>query len=388
MAEKTVSIRAAAELILSRCDGAVTLDGAGYNRFDSYFMRSLMEKEHWSPKQERAAYKVIKKYTGQLRSMGVEYDQIAKPPAEDAQPTPEAAREPQGPMNLEYTDIPGEKGKRLVLHSYKSFRENAKAIPKARWNPDLKVWHYYPCIEVMEGLLPYLTDKTIKPNKEARDILVELWERAKGLEKVKDIKESKTENISLPVNIKPFSQQIKAYQIGMAMDRTALLMEQRTGKTLSAIAIAGYRHSRGEVNRLLVICPLTVSSVWIDEFEKASFIYEAVNLTRKHGKKTPLDSFSNSGELQVAVINHESSWRLGDQLKKWKPDMVIVDESQKIKNGRAKQSKFLHKLGDEVKYKLILTGTPISQGPLDIWSQYRFLDSTVFGRSFVNFRKR
>ena len=68
--------------------------------------------------------------------------------------------------------------------------------------------------------------------------------------------------------------------------------------------------------------------------------------------------------------------------------MIIADEMQKIKNPRAKQSRAMHKLGDQVRYKQGLTGTPVSQGPLDIWSQYRFLDPDIFGKKFYEFRDR
>ena len=68
--------------------------------------------------------------------------------------------------------------------------------------------------------------------------------------------------------------------------------------------------------------------------------------------------------------------------------MVIADESQRIKEPSAKQSKALHRLGDIAKYKLILSGTPIQNNAIDLFSQYRFLDPTVFGTNFYAFRSR
>lgn len=94
--------------------------------------------------------------------------------------------------------------------------------------------------------------------------------------------------------------------------------------------------------------------------------------------------------LKVAVINYESTWREGifEALLDWKPDMVIADESQRIKSHDAQQSKAMHKLGDVAKYKLILSGTPVQNNAIDIFSQYRFLDPTVFGMNFYAFRNR
>jgi SNF2 family DNA or RNA helicase len=65
---------------------------------------------------------------------------------------------------------------------------------------------------------------------------------------------------------------------------------------------------------------------------------------------------------------------------------MIADESQRIKNHRAKQSRFTHILGANVRYRLLLTGTPVTQSPLDFWSQYRYLDPTILPRSYYAFR--
>lgn len=379
--------------MLSRCDGAVTLDGVGYNKFDSYFVRSLMDQPTWTPKQERALHKLLRKYVRQLETMGISYDQIIPPP-EDTERTGKTAAERAaadlGPMKLDYQAIPDQRGKRLVLFSHKTFREQAKAIHHAHWNPDMKAWSYFPCIEVLDGLLPYLIDKTIKPTLEAREILVGLFNQRKQREAVQDIKEGNGKTEKLPVRLKPYQHQDEAFQIGITADQAALLMEQGTGKTLSAIGVAGYRHQKGQVKKLLVVAPLSVVPVWTSEFRKhAAYEYDLVELTKKDNDQRKADLKAlDSRKLQVAVINYESTWRCIDLLLKWKPDMIVVDESQKIKNGRAKQSKALHKLGDQTTFKLILSGTPITQGPLDTWSQYRFLNPDVFGRRFISFRDR
>lgn len=57
--------------------------------------------------------------------------------------------------------------------------------------------------------------------------------------------------------------------------------------------------------------------------------------------------------------------------------MIVCDESSKIKNPQAKCSKALHRLGKISEYNLILTGTPITNSPLDFFSQYKFLDESL-----------
>jgi SNF2 family DNA or RNA helicase len=94
--------------------------------------------------------------------------------------------------------------------------------------------------------------------------------------------------------------------------------------------------------------------------------------------------------MKVAVINYESTWREGifDRLLEFDADLIIADESQRIKTHDASQSKAMHQLGDKARYKLILSGTPVQNEAIDIFSQYRFLDPTIFGSNFYAFRSR
>ena len=90
--------------------------------------------------------------------------------------------------------------------------------------------------------------------------------------------------------------------------------------------------------------------------------------------------------LKVAIINYEATWRMEKELNTYKPDVIICDESQKIKNPSASQSKTIHRLGVKAKYKIILTGTPVQNSPMDVFSQWKFLDPNIFGLSFYAFR--
>jgi len=94
--------------------------------------------------------------------------------------------------------------------------------------------------------------------------------------------------------------------------------------------------------------------------------------------------------LKVAVINYESTWRedIFDRLLAFDADLIIADESQRIKTHDAAQSKAMHQLGDKARYKLILSGTPVQNEAIDIFSQYRFLDPSVFGLNFYSFKNR
>ncbi|MBQ1491279.1 MAG: DEAD/DEAH box helicase, partial [Blautia sp.] len=98
---------------------------------------------------------------------------------------------------------------------------------------------------------------------------------------------------------------------------------------------------------------------------------------------------ANSGgdkPLAVVIINYESAWRMEKELLAFAPDLIIADEGHKIKEGRTSQSKCLHHLGDSARFRLLLTGTVITNKEIDVWSQYRFVDPRIFGKSFFAFR--
>lgn len=173
-----------------------------------------------------------------------------------------------------------------------------------------------------------------------------------------------------------------------------LLFEMGCGKTLTAIAIAGAGYQMGKVERLLIVAPTSVVAVWPKELQEyAKFKYTCKTLLgEKKQRIKQIDDLLKFPfkALKVAVINYESTWRpeILEKLKEFDADMVIADESQRIKTYDAAQSKAMHELGDQARYKLILSGTPVQTAAIDIWSQYRFLDKTVFGDNFLKFRGR
>lgn len=173
-----------------------------------------------------------------------------------------------------------------------------------------------------------------------------------------------------------------------------LLFEMGCGKTLTAIAVMGTGYKLGKLKRVLIVAPTSVCAVWPKEFQD----YAAFPFTVKVLLGTKAQRLKDLSDLQrfpyphlkVAVINYESTWREGifEALDDFDPDMIICDESQRIKTHDAEQSKAMHQLGDKARYKMILSGTPVQNEAVDIFSQYRFLDPTIFGTNFYAFRGR
>ncbi len=280
------------------------------------------------------------------------------------------------------------KNNEIYLQCDYIYKDIAKGILGRRWDKDTKSWAYPLSLEIIKQIHEKFPD--VEADLVASMTIQDMVAKADNVQKAKLEGWEDAEPIHpMPISVKPFQHQVLGYNIGITIPNSALLMEMGTGKSLTAMAVAGRRYLDGQMQKLLIACPTSIMFVWHDEFEKfADFQYSMLVLDGPVKKRIEqLKKFQGQG-LQVAVINYEATWRMEDDLKKWAPDMIICDESQRIKTPSAQQSKSMHRLGKIAKYKMILTGTPVTQGPLDFFSQYKFLDPTIFGNSYYAFRAR
>ena len=207
-----------------------------------------------------------------------------------------------------------------------------------------------------------------------------------------------------PVNANLYKHQIRGANMALrafgALDAKTPgggfgeLFEMGCGKTLTTIAVAGALYNLGKIDRVLVVAPTSVCSVWPHDLNQfATFPWEArVLLGDKKKRLKALNELENwpFKALRIAVINYESTHREGifEALAAYKPDLIVCDESQRIKNPSAAQSKALYKLGDAAPFRMILSGTPVQNNAVDLYSQYRFLDPAVYGANFYAFKNR
>lgn len=162
-----------------------------------------------------------------------------------------------------------------------------------------------------------------------------------------------------------------------------------TGKSLTAIAITGALAQAGRIHRVLVVSPLSILGVWEEEFQKfAAFPYALAVLSGSSAKKLDTLRHMTGTALQVVVVNYESVWRMEKDLAAWHPDLIIADEGHKIKTHNIAASKAMHRLGARASYRLLLTGTVITNKAIDVFSQYKFLNPAIYGQSFYAFRNR
>lgn len=203
--------------------------------------------------------------------------------------------------------------------------------------------------------------------------------------------------LAMPIKAKPYFHQQMAFDFAcnkfgittpyITSNGVALLMEMGCGKSLTGIGIAGALFQFGRIRRALIVCPLSIVGVWQQEFERfADYPYELTILKGSSAKKKEMLSVIPDTGLQVVVVNYESAWRIQDALEEFGAELIIADEGHKIKETRTAQAKCLHYLGDRAQYKLLLTGTLITNHELDAFSQYRYLNRKVFGDSFYRFR--
>ncbi|NLD18841.1 MAG: DEAD/DEAH box helicase family protein [Clostridiales bacterium] len=203
----------------------------------------------------------------------------------------------------------------------------------------------------------------------------------------------------MPIKAIPYAHQVEAFnfvcdKFGLGRDSpistgTALLMEMGTGKTITTIAVIGALAEARAINKVLIVAPLSIVGVWQEEFAKfAEFSYELTVLSGSSSKKAEKLKQMQGRKLQVAVINYESAWRLEKELLGWNADIIVADEGHKIKTHNISAAKTMHKLGAKAKYKMLLTGTIITNKAIDVFSQYKFINPAVFGNSFYIFRNR
>ena len=202
---------------------------------------------------------------------------------------------------------------------------------------------------------------------------------------------------------KPYEHQLQALEKSWAQDTYALFMEMGTGKSKVLVDNIAMLYDRGAVRGALIIAPKGVYKNWNDiEFpthmpehvEYTKVLWEP-NITKK--KQHELDTlFVDDDKLKVLIMNVEAfSTSKGLDFAHRFLNIFVgraligIDESTTIKNPTAKRTKNILKIADLAKYRRILTGSPVTKSPLDLYSQCEFLDPYHLGhQSYYSFRAR
>lgn len=186
--------------------------------------------------------------------------------------------------------------------------------------------------------------------------------------------------------------QEKAVSFCEPLSGSGLLLSMGVGKSLCALELL----KRWDVKWGLIACPLCVASVWPGEIKKhvpgqfTPIVVDGKTPSKKLEQCKYAQKLYRAGERVLLIINYESCWRdpIGKFLQTAGLEAIVCDESHRIQAAGSKVSRFFSQLGRTTKRKLILTGTPMSSGPLGIYGQARFVAPHVFGYSFVGFRSK
>ena len=167
----------------------------------------------------------------------------------------------------------------------------------------------------------------------------------------------------------------------------ALFMEMGTGKSRTAIEFARLR--QGKISRVIWFCPVSLKSTIAYEIRKHTDCLEQDLYLFDHRTReetVPLDRIW----YVVGIESMSSSERAVHSVAQLIDDrtFVIVDESSYIKGHRALRTERITLLSGKARYRMILTGTPVTQGVVDLWAQMRFLSPEILKyKSFYSFER-
>ena len=206
--------------------------------------------------------------------------------------------------------------------------------------------------------------------------------------------------INYKFKTKPFKHQFDAFMNSKDKEAYALFMEQGTGKSKVIIDNIAYLFRKGSIDTAIIAAPKGVYRNWYASEFKTHMPEDVVQFSKVciwspiETKKNieELTSFLKESEkLRFFIVNIEAlSTDKGKnylhRLLNTGNSFFCIDESTTIKHRTARRTKNVLKLGKMAKYRRVLTGTPVTQGPLDLWSQMNFLDEYILQNSFYAYR--
>jgi len=144
------------------------------------------------------------------------------------------------------------------------------------------------------------------------------------------------------------------------------------GKTIQALAVAELMAFLFHIKKVLIVSPTTLKYQWKGEIDKftnrEATVIEGLNHQRRNLYKS--DSF-------FKMVNYELVWRDMDMIREWSPDLIVLDEAQRIKNWKTRTAKYIKQL--ESTFAIVLTGTPIENRIEELHSIMEFVDRYHFG---------
>ena len=201
--------------------------------------------------------------------------------------------------------------------------------------------------------------------------------------------------------MKPYQHQLDALKKSWNKKEFAIFAEMGTGKSKILIDTVSMLYDTGKINGFLIIAPKGVYKNW-ETIELPKHVPEHVTYdvivwspsTSKKQLQHLEEAFVDDDSLKIVVMNIEAfSTEKGSafaaQFLRRKKVLMAVDESTTIKNGKARRTKSIIKVGKHAEYRRVMTGSPVTKTPMDLYTQCAFLDDWILGfSSFYSFQSR
>jgi SNF2 family DNA or RNA helicase len=200
---------------------------------------------------------------------------------------------------------------------------------------------------------------------------------------------------------KPYAHQITALEKSWNKESYAYFMEMGTGKTKVLIDNMAMLYDKGAINGALIVAPKGVIGTWYnqeipthlpDHIKNVSVLWQSnINKTQQEKLNT---LFETGEDLHILIMNVEAfstdkGKTFAAKFLRTHKTLTAIDESTVIKNPKAKRTKNILALADLCKYRRIMTGSPVTKNPLDLYSQCNFLDPFLLNfQSYFAFRNR
>ena len=201
---------------------------------------------------------------------------------------------------------------------------------------------------------------------------------------------------------KPYAHQLKALEMSWNKEVFAYFMEMGTGKSKVLLDNIAMLYDKGKIDSVLIVAPKGVYKNWydseipihlVDHIEKNVVLWKSLITKEQQLKYDSLFKIDYT-KLHIFIMNVEAlstkkGFEAARQFLNVKKTLFAVDESTTIKNPQAKRTKNILQLSKLSKYRRILTGSPVTKSPLDLYTQCLFLDEYLLNHSsYYSFRTR
>ena len=197
----------------------------------------------------------------------------------------------------------------------------------------------------------------------------------------------------------PYEHQRTVLKDSWSQVNWGLFLEMGTGKSKVTIDNAGALFEADQIDTLIVVAPKGVYRNWSkteipahlpDRIDRTIITWKPSPKAKEKQELMGMAAPHEGDDLRVLVMNVEALSTVKGQkylvkVLEMSRAMLVLDESTAIKNPKAKRTKAILKMAPLAKYRRILTGFPVTQSPMDLWSQCHFLDKTLLGECGDNF---